>query len=208
MRYGVISDVHSNLHALEAVLGALERERVDQIICAGDLVGYGPRPNECVERIASLEAPAVVIAGNHDLMALGRLPAEGIAPLAKQTIDWTTEVLGEDARRYLEGLPQSQATDDGVVVAHGSLDDPVEYVFDAAAAREQLALLGERRREARVLILGHTHRPHAVADDAEPPPDGDIALGDRPWLLNAGSVGQSRERRALARALVLDLDRR
>src|SRR4051794_8712672 len=143
MRYGVISDVHSNLHALEAVLGALERERVDQIICAGDLVGYGPRPNECVERIASLRRPAGVIAGNHDLMAIGRLPTEGLGPLPKQTIDWTVDVLAQDARSYLETLRNSEITDHGVVVAHGSLDDPVEYVFDGTAARRQLIVAAD-----------------------------------------------------------------
>ena len=208
MRYGVISDVHANLHALEAALAALDREEVDAIICAGDLVGYGPRPNECVERIASLHLPAVVVAGNHDLMAIERLPTDGIGPLPLETIEWTAETLSDDARRYLEGLPGSEATDDGVVVAHGSLDDPVEYVFDAAAAREQLDLLEERHPSARVLILGHTHRPQAVAADAEPAADGELTLDRERWLLNAGSVGQSREREALARALVLDLHRR
>ena len=208
MRYGVLSDVHSNLHALDSVLDALERERVDQIICAGDLVGYGPRPNECVERIASLHRPAVVVAGNHDLMALGRLPTDGVAPLAKQTIDWTTEVLTQDARGYLEALPQSEITDRGVVVAHGSLDDPVEYVFDGTAARRQLIALADRHPHARALVLGHTHIQRAFGPDGDRSADGDLALGDGRWLLNAGSVGQSREREALARALVLDLARR
>ena len=207
MRYGVISDVHSNLHALEAVLGTLEREGVDAIVCAGDLVGYGPHPNECVARIASLDPAPVVIAGNHDLMAIGRLPTDDLGPLPRQTIDWTSDVLDGDARRYLEALPDSEVTGDGVVVAHGSLDDPVEYVFDAAAAAEQLALVAERHPDARVLVLGHTHIQRAFGQDGDLAPDGEVAIGDRRWLLNAGSVGQSRERRALARALVLDLDR-
>jgi predicted phosphodiesterase len=208
MRYGVISDVHANLHALEAVLDALERERVDQIVCAGDLVGYGPKPNECVERIASLRRPAVVIAGNHDLMAVGRLPIEGVAPLAKQTIDWTAEVLAEEARDYLEALPQSEITDHGVVVAHGSLDDPVEYVFDGTAARRQLIAVADRHPDARALVLGHTHIQRAFGPDGDRSADGDLSLGDDRWVLNAGSVGQSRERLALARALVLDVARR
>jgi predicted phosphodiesterase len=188
MRWGVISDVHANVHALDAALAALERE--------------------CVERIASLGASTVVTAGNHDLMAIGRLPAEGIAPLAKQTIDWTADALSDDARRYLEALPESELTDDGTVVAHGSLDDPVEYVFDGAAAREQLALVAERHPDARVLVLGHTHLHRAFGPEGDQATDGEIALGDHRWLLNAGSVGQSRERRALARTLLLDLDRR
>lgn len=208
MRYGVISDVHSNLHALEAVLSALERERVDRIICAGDIVGYGPRPNECVERIASLRRPAVVIAGNHDLMAIGQLPADDLGPLPKQTIEWTANVLVPDARSYLETLRESAITDDGVVVAHGSLDDPVEYVFNDTAAHRQLIAVAGRHPDARVLVLGHTHIQRAFGQDGDRSPDGEIDLGDHRWLLNAGSVGQSREREALARALVVDLDRR
>jgi predicted phosphodiesterase len=209
MRYGVISDVHANVHALESVLHALEREGVDRILCAGDLVGYGPHPNECVARIASLEPSPLVVSGNHDLMAVGRLPTDDIGPLPRLTIDWTIDVLEHDARRYLEGLPPTAITDGGdAVVAHGTLDDPVEYVFDATAAREQLALLGERHRDARVLVLGHTHRPQAVTGYAAPAPEGELDLGLPRWVLNAGAVGQSRERRALARALVLDLERR
>ena len=204
MRFGVIADVHANVHALDAVLAALGG--VDRIVCAGDLVGYGPRPNECVERIASLDPPAVVVAGNHDLMAVGRLPTLDIGPLPRQTLEWTWDVLDRDARVYLESLPQTIATD-GVVVAHGSLDDPVEYVFDATAGAEQLARLEERHPGADVLILGHTHRPLACSGSAELPAEGEIELAGGPWLLNAGSVGQSRERRPLARAVVLDTAR-
>jgi predicted phosphodiesterase len=205
MRWGVISDVHANVHALDAVLAALGA--VDGIVCAGDLVGYGPRPNECVERIASLDPPAVVVAGNHDLMAVGRLPTLDIGALPRQTLEWTWEVLDRDARLYLESLPQTIATDDDVVVAHGSLDDPVEYVFDAPAGAEQLARLEERHPGADVLILGHTHRPLACSGTAELRAEDEIELAGGPWLLNAGSVGQSRERRPLARALVLDTAR-
>jgi predicted phosphodiesterase len=207
MRWGVVSDVHANLHALEAVLRLLRREGVDRILCGGDLVGYGPHPNECVDRIASLDPPPVVIAGNHDLMAIGRLPTRDLGPLPKQTIEWTIDVLGHDARRYLERLPGAAVTDDGVVVAHGSLDDPVEYVFDGVAAQAQLRLVAERHPHARVLVLGHTHLQRAYCEEGEHTPDGRVGLAGRRWLLNAGSVGQSRERRALARALVLDMDR-
>jgi predicted phosphodiesterase len=207
MRYGVISDVHANVHALEAVLRVMRREGVDRFICAGDLVGYGPHPNECVERIAALDPAPVVVAGNHDLMAVGRLRTDGIGALPKQTIDWTAKALTDGARRYLAALPPSSVTDDGVVVAHGSLDDPVEYVFDGVAAQAQLALVAERHPQARVLVLGHTHLQRAYCDEGEQPPDGRIELARRRWVLNAGSVGQSRERRALARALVLDTDR-
>jgi predicted phosphodiesterase len=206
MRYGVISDVHGNLHALEAVLARLEAAGVDRIVCAGDLVGYGPRPNECVARIASLEAPALVVAGNHDLMAVGRLPSDGLGPLPRQTLEWTWGVLDRETREYLEALPATAATEDGVAAAHGSLEDPAEYVLDAAAARDQLRRLAEHHPEARVLVLGHTHQPLACGPEAELEARGEVELdaGAGPWLLNAGSVGQSRERQPLARGLVLD----
>src|SRR5436190_9563020 len=182
MRWGVISDVHANVHALEAVLEALAREDVDRIVCAGDIVGYGPRPNECVARIASLDPPAVVVAGNHDLMAVGRLPTLDLGPLPRQTLEWTWNVLDTDARRYLEALPATIVTDDGLVAAHGSLDDPAEYVLDAAAARDQLTRLGDRHPDAHVLVLGHTHLPVAYTKDGELPAEGEIALEGREWL--------------------------
>src|SRR5205807_8276839 len=127
-------DIHGNLHALEAALPVLERAGVDRYICAGDLVGYGPFPNECVEAISNLGA--VCVAGNHDLMALDRLSEENCIPLARETMRWTRKTLRDDARDYLARLPP-RAKEDGVVVAHGSLDDSTYYVATAwEAARE------------------------------------------------------------------------
>ena len=87
MRYGVLADIHGNLHALRAALGALGREGVDRYLIAGDLVGYGPNPNECVELVAGLDA--VCVAGNHDLIALDRLSDERCPELARQSLRWT-----------------------------------------------------------------------------------------------------------------------
>jgi predicted phosphodiesterase len=179
-RYGVIADVHGNLRALEAVLAAMGE--VDGWLCAGDLVGYGPRPNECVERVAGLPG-LVVVAGNHDLMAVDRLPLAGLGPLPLQTLEWTRRVLGREAREWLSALPLRASTPDRVEMAHGSLDDPTEYVRDCDAAAAQSA----RVPHARALVLGHTHHP--------------LCCGR---VLNPGSVGQSRERRPVARALSLE----
>jgi predicted phosphodiesterase len=149
-----------------------------------------------VAKVAALDPEPVVAAGNHDLMAVGRLLADGLGPLPERCLEWTWDVLEPAARDYLEELPMTAETADGaVVVAHGSLDDPVEYVNDAAAGAEQLRRLLERRPEAQVLVLGHTHHP------LECTLDGGLAL------YNPGSVGQSRERRAVARAMVLDAAR-
>ena len=207
MRVGVLADVHGNLHALEAVVERLETERPGAWVCAGDLVGYGPFPNECVASVHELGA--VAVAGNHDLMALGRLPDDGVPVLARETIAFTRAVLEEDARGRLAALPLVAPAHDAVLVAHGSLRDPCEYVTDARQARSVLREVSTDDAHLRVVVLGHTHRPMAVALTQRLAPDraGVVALpAGEPTLLNPGSVGQSRERHPLARGLLLDLD--
>jgi predicted phosphodiesterase len=209
MRYGVISDVHGNLPALEAALAEVHRAGVDQVLCVGDLVGYGPLPNECVARVA--ESGALVVAGNHDLAAVGRLDPHG-SPLARSTMEWTREALAEDAREYLYGLPTQLTVDGGLVLTHGSLGDPRRYIWGGRPAAGQLEQLAHVAPDARVLLLGHTHEPLAAA------PSGRTLLYLRratlafarhdPVLLNPGSVGQSRLRSGDARILLLDLERR
>src|SRR5688572_30513028 len=103
MRLGVIADIHGNLHALEAAFATLNREGVDGYVCLGDLVGYGAFPNECVERVA--ETGAVCVAGNHDLIALGRLPDDQCIPLARHSLEWTSRQLTPASRDYLSRLP-------------------------------------------------------------------------------------------------------
>src|SRR4051794_17709320 len=103
MRLGVIADVHGNLPALEATVAALERMGVDRYACLGDIVGYGPFPVECVELIAGLDALAV--AGNHDLIATGRLEGVTVSALAARTLGWTAEILDDRSRAYLRALP-------------------------------------------------------------------------------------------------------
>lgn len=219
MRYGVLADIHGNLHALRASLEELRRRGVDGWLVAGDLVGYGPHPNECVELVAGLGAVCVV--GNHDLIALGCLSDERCIPLARESLRWTRGVLGADARAFLAGLPPRATAPGGVALAHGSLDDPQDYTVTPPQATAQLDRLGADG--TRVLVLGHTHRPWAFTAA------GGTSLGGRPlggraaWalrgrgmvplparepmLLNPGAVGQSRELRARARAVVLDLER-
>ncbi|HEX8075325.1 MAG TPA: metallophosphoesterase family protein [Thermoleophilaceae bacterium] len=206
MRYGVVSDVHGNLHALETVLAALERAGAERILCPGDIVGYGPRPNECAARLR--EAGAMAVAGNHDLMAVGRLEARRLGPLVARTIEWTRSALDDDARAYLNELPERASTGDGIALAHGSLDDPTEYVRDCVSGTVQLTRLRELEPGAAGLLLGHTHRPLACGPDGPLPAHDRLALpdGDPPprWLLNPGSAGQSRERRPWARTMLLD----
>lgn len=205
MRYGVLADIHANLPALRVALSTLERHGVDRYIVAGDLVGYGPSPNECVELVAGLDGLCVL--GNHDLIALERLSAERCIALARDSLHWTRRVLGADARAFLAALPERAATADGVVVAHGSLDDPQEYTTRARQAGEQLARAAGELPGARVLILGHTHRPWAYArGTGSLSTRATLALPGEEVHLNPGAVGQSRELRARARCLLLDLD--
>lgn len=208
MRYAVIADVHGNMPALEAVLAEIARERVDGYLCPGDLVGYGPMPNEAVARVGALGA--VTVAGNHDLIALGELTTERCSPMARATLEWTRATLDADARAALEALPRRAAAT-GVVLSHGSIDDPQAYVRGAGAAGDQLGRLAEVDADARVLLLGHTHLQFAYGErrgvllDQE---TGVVALdaGER-ILLNPGSVGQSRDRWPRARFMLLDLER-
>jgi predicted phosphodiesterase len=210
MRFGVVSDIHGNLHALDAALTKLARTGVDGYLCAGDLVGYGPMPNECVARLADLGASCIV--GNHDLIALGRLSDVGCSELARKSLEWTREELSIESRRFLGDLPSVRRIPGGVVVAHGSLEDPSEYVKEPEQREEQLKVLERLHPAAFVLVLGHTHRPiaHARRGGTVRPRwrrSLDL-LPDETYVLNPGSVGQSRERAVRARCLVLDLESR
>jgi len=208
MRYGVIADVHANLHALDAALAFLSRQRVDEYLCAGDLVGYGPLPSESVRRV--LELPGRCVAGNHDLIVLGRLTDERCVATARASLRWTRAAIADDVHAALARLPLG-ARAGAVVVRHGSVTDPQQYVL---SERQALACLDELERAepgARILILGHTHRPMAVSRRGRllRRPAGTVELGDEDAVvLNPGAVGQSRSRDPRARVMVLDTDAR
>jgi predicted phosphodiesterase len=210
MRFGVISDVHGNRPALLAIVERLRGEGVDAWLSAGDLIGYGPHPNECVEIVAELGALGV--AGNHELIVLGRLEGRSSSRRAHTSHEWTADVLRDDIVAYLAGLPRRLETD-GIIVTHGSLDDPEEYVRSETKALQQLHQLAQERPSARCLIVGNTHRQFCCAEH-----DGSIKIGHRGamrldprrrHLLNPGSVGQSRqwEWPPHARGMIVDMDR-
>lgn len=209
MRHGIFSDVHGNHFALRAVLDALDRLEVDSLLCAGDLVGYGPHPNECVETIASRDIACV--AGNHDLIALGRLSDVRCVQLAKDSQRWTRSVLTSDSLRHLESLPPLVEIGP-LVMTHGAIGDPQEYTVTSAHAARQLDVLARAHPEATTLVLGHTHRQWAfdAGRGAFTPARGRAVLSGPRCMINPGSVGQSRqwERRPRARFMVLDLDTR
>lgn len=208
MRYGLLSDIHANLPALVAAVRCLATHGVDRWLCAGDVVGYGPHPNECVAELAALDP--VCVAGNHELVALGELTSARCSRRARESLAWTRDVLSADSRRYLAGLPRV-ARLPGLVLAHGSLRDPEEYVRTEEQARRQLDQLAVEHPDAGVLVLGHTHRAwlySGTAARSRLDPHGSVALDDgTPHLVNPGSVGQSRQRepRPLARSALLEM---
>jgi predicted phosphodiesterase len=204
MRVAVISDIHANLPALEATAEAIEAEGVEEIWCLGDLVGYGPYPNECCTW--AREHTAVCLSGNHDLGVIRALPLDDFAGDAAAAARWAQSELDPDAREYLAGLPSSTVVQ-GVGLYHGSPRDPVwEYVLSWDAARDAVHDSGTD-----VTIVGHSHVPLAIPEHDGPegghaPGGTEIDLAGTLWLLNPGSVGQPRDGDPGAAWLVFDLD--
>jgi predicted phosphodiesterase len=203
VRAAVISDVHGNLHALEAVLDSIASDRPDEVWCLGDLVGYGPRPNRCCAVVA--EHADVCLIGNHDLGALGRLDLSDFQPDAATSARWTGDVLEPEARAYLEPLSPSGART-AVGLYHASPRDPVwEYVLSAQVAVASLEAAAEA-----VVLVGHSHVALRFGSDeralvaCEEGTEVDVSRGR--WLLNPGSVGQPRDGDPRAAWLSLDLD--
>ncbi|TML85749.1 MAG: metallophosphoesterase family protein [Actinobacteria bacterium] len=204
MRVAVISDIHANLRALEAVLAAIDAEHADTIWCLGDVVGYGPRPNECCAVVDA--RTTLCLAGNHDLVVRGDIDIEDFAGDAAEAARWTRSVLIPEASAFLARL-EPQAQREGVELFHGSPRDPVwDYVLS-----EQVAWLSLRATTAPVLLVGHSHVALALRDEdgkgiggGLAPAGTDLELAGR-WLLNPGSVGQPRDGDPHAAWLLLDL---
>lgn len=210
MRFGVLADVHGNWHALDAALSLLAGEGIDSYLCAGDLIGYGPLPNRTADRVLSLRGH--VVAGNHELIALGELSDDQCTAFARDSLRWTRGVLERDIRTRLDALPRRLQIAGGVALAHGSWDDPQEYVRTKAQAQSALDRLRSQLPDAEILVVGHTHEALAVGQRAGELLRGGVGeiqlpSGDR-VLLNPGAVGQTRGGPARARVMILDLELR
>lgn len=204
MRLAVLSDIHANLAALEAVRADLPA--VDEVWALGDIVGYGPRPNEVIAALQELGARSVL--GNHDGAAIGTVDPGDFNPDARAAVTWTGEVLDDNARAYLAALPEVRR-DGELTAVHGSPRDPIwEYIVSAAVAAANLESF-----DTRICLFGHTHLPIVFrATDggvmaAEPGLPGEpVPVGEGRLLINPGSVGQPRDGNPLAAYLILDLE--
>ena len=205
VRYLVMSDIHANLPALEAVLA--DALPYDEVWFLGDLVGYGPDPNECIERVREL--PCTSLAGNHDWAVLGRLDLNSFNRDARAAYTWTREELTTESREYLSDLP-SRAEPDGVTIVHASPREPIwEYVLDT-----HVALANFDHFSTALCLLGHSHIPllFVLDDDGQRcavalPEDRDpVVLDSSRVILNPGSVGQPRDGDPRASYAILDTD--
>lgn len=193
MRILVISDIHANLPALEMVIA--DAGEVDAVWCLGDLVGYGPHPNECIALVQDLPG-LICLLGNHDAAVLERIDPLVFNSEARQAVLWTQEVLTDSSLAFLAELPERVVAGQ-VTLVHGSPRQPVwEYLLDVYAATRNFSHF-----DTRYCYIGHTHLPvifelndrQPVASLAIPEPGKKVTLSPR-MIINPGSVGQPRDR--------------
>ena len=204
MRYAVLSDIHANLEALDAVLADARAQGCDDFVCLGDVVGYNANPSECVKRIQELQCP--VVKGNHDEQASIAAPTEGFNELAEEAIGWTREHLSAADKAWLADLRLTRQVRDFTIV-HATLDTPGQwgYVFN-----DLDAIASFTYQHTPLCFFGHTHWPTAFVRDenVQRIAVGQIALGaGRKYFINPGSIGQPRDRDWRAAYCIYHTDR-
>ncbi len=220
MRLAILSDIHANLPALEAVLADARKADLEELWCLGDVVGYGAQPDECASLVA--ERCALCLVGNHDLAVLGELDDSSFSPAAAAAVRWTRETATPETMDFLRGLEPADESQ-AVALYHASPRDPVwEYVLWPDQAAECIEV-----QAARVSLIGHSHvalffvmpgnghrnlPPGQTARLADPArgaqagPGTRLDLSEGRWLINPGSVGQPRDGDPRAAWLELDTD--
>ena len=205
MRILVLSDIHGNLPALKSVLQ--DAGSFDQTWCLGDVVGYGPYPNECIQTLRELPNLTCLL-GNHDAAVVGMIPLHTFNQDARSSVQWTSAALNNLNRSWLESLPEIEVNDQ-FTLAHGSPRNPVwEYLLDPGAASINFDYF-----ETDFALVGHTHlpiqftftSPHRPARWSVPSPNQELQLKSRA-ILNPGSVGQPRDHDPRAAYAVLDTE--
>jgi predicted phosphodiesterase len=207
VRYGIFSDVHSNLEALDAVIKAYKKERIDRYLCVGDVVGYASNPTECINIIKALAM--VTVAGNHDWASVNLFPVDDFNPNALEAISWTRRNLGDSDRNFLESLKLVYNNED-LTLAHGTLDNPGDfnYMTDSAVAEESFKFL-----ETEVCFVGHTHIAGAFIKDEFGNIDyrRDESINISPsnkYIVDVGSTGQPRDGNPQAAYCIYDTDKK
>jgi diadenosine tetraphosphatase ApaH/serine/threonine PP2A family protein phosphatase len=206
MRYAVVSDVHSNLESLQCAMSLISPD--DTLVSLGDMVGYGPNPNECVAILHERCAHAVL--GNHDLAATENFGVEYFNEMAREAIAWTQRVLDEPSRQWLSGLPYELRLPEFLLV-HGAPVQYFEYILDKRTAAKAFG-----RTDAPLVFVGHTH----IAEYWVLEPDGSIGLrhmqhggeltleAGKRYIIDVGSVGQPRDLNPQASFVFFEPDRR
>jgi predicted phosphodiesterase len=206
--YGVLADVHGNREALAAALAALERRGVERLLCLGDLVGYNADPDECVAMLR--ERRALSIAGNHDLIGLGRLGFRRCSNKAMYSLKRTRRSLAPETCAHLAELPSHRVLEGGVVLVHGGVRDVQQYMTTAALIGQNARYLREDFPGARLCFFGHSHEQKVYRVDGERVEEiavrESVALHpEGQYFINPGSVDASRKREhKLAECAVLD----
>jgi diadenosine tetraphosphatase ApaH/serine/threonine PP2A family protein phosphatase len=205
MRYGIISDIHANLEALEAQLTSLGELGAERFICLGDVVGYGASPNECVERVRAISEE--VLAGNHDHAAVDLCGIDSFNPYARAAVIWTRRMLTPENMAYLRDRPFTHVFGSGLLAVHASPCSPPawDYILGVEDARLQFDCFAERG-----CFVGHSHLPFVAVKDA----GGGVELrgfrgplelaASQRFIVNVGSVGQPRDGDRRASACLVD----
>jgi diadenosine tetraphosphatase ApaH/serine/threonine PP2A family protein phosphatase len=203
----IVSDVHANRHALQAVFTQIDSTGCEEVWCLGDLVGYGAEPDACVDLVR--ERATVCLAGNHDLAITGVIPINDFSSSAYAAAEWSRATMREDTLTFLKSL-RPEAERDGIGLYHASPRDPIwEYVLSPAQAAACFDLRGPR-----IGLIGHSHVALSFTRDEQGTVDGQtrrqgetLELETGEWLVNPGSVGQPRDGDPRAAWLELDLER-
>ncbi|MBU4333060.1 MAG: metallophosphatase family protein, partial [Candidatus Omnitrophica bacterium] len=204
MKYGIISDIHGNLEALKEVLAVCKQESVDKYLCLGDIVGYGPNPNECIEIVQDIGA--VCVAGNHDWATTARLDATYFTPDGKSAVTWTREHLTMEGFGFLNGLPITEKTEEFILV-HGTLFEPELFRYQniIAKAPNSFSLM-----DRQLCFVGHTHAPLILIqtnDNVYSSSERELEIAEAAkYIVNVGSVGQPRDGNPLASFCIYDTD--
>jgi predicted phosphodiesterase len=204
MRYGILSDIHGNLEALETVIRACQEEGIKEYLCLGDIIGYGANPKECIKRVQGLNS--ICIAGNHDWAVSGKFDPMYFNEMAKEAVFWTQDQLSSEDFDYLNNLPLVFKNED-LILVHGTLEQPdlFDYLVDIGQAPVNFD-----RMDRIVCFVGHTHVPQSFIKTGEKircAKTLELTLNPQnKYIINVGSIGQPRDGDPRASFCVYDSD--